>query len=121
MQMAGLGFQGVYSILYPDSKLGFFNRSLGSIVKNNLGISFTQNSFSKWHSPKLKLASILDVKLNQILIGYICFNAIINAISFLTGIYNSKKISSSAKVKSLLGCYLVTGAGNLMRNEFLKN
>jgi hypothetical protein len=64
----------------------------------------------------LKSASILDVKLNHLLIGYICINAIINAISFLTGIYYSKKMNNLAKVKSLLGCYLVSGAGKNHEN-----
>jgi hypothetical protein len=57
------------------------------------------------------LAAVLDVKLNHILIGYICINAIVNAISFLKGIASSKKMSNSAKVKNLTGCFLVTGAG----------
>lgn len=112
MQMAGLGFQGLYSMAYPGAKVGFFNRSLGFFVKEKFGVNYSQNIFSrqKVFLPD-NLASILDVKLNHILIGYIAINAIVNAVSFLKGIQSSKKMSGSAKLKNLTGCFLVTGAG----------
>mgnify|MGYP007034015187 CR=1 FL=1 len=57
MQMAGLGFQGFYAFANPGAKVGFFNRSIGFLVKEKFGFNYPQNALSKFEMEGTNCAS----------------------------------------------------------------